>query len=135
MAESREDMVRRLYADWNAGERQVYPDLTHPDIELHTRFAMLGGEPYRGYEGIRQWMRDIDEQFGQWRLEITEIREQGDRMLVLGSIHIRGRESGVELDQPIGWIWDFRDDKFVRLETQLSHDEAIEAAGRGFAEP
>jgi ketosteroid isomerase-like protein len=136
MAESRVELVRRLWDEWNRGDREsgLDPEITHPDIELHTRFSSLQGEPYRGYEGLRQWMHDIDEQFDEWQVVAGEIREHGNRVLVLGQIHLRGRESGVELDQPFGWIVDFRDDRFVRLETHLTHEEAIAAAGAEFAE-
>jgi hypothetical protein len=135
VAESRQERIRRIWREWNEGDRDAAldPELTHPDVELHTQLSRVEGKPYRGYDGVRQWMRDIDEQFAEWRLEIDEIRERGDRILVLGSIHARGRESGLEIDQPLGWILDYRDDRTIRMETKQGHAAAIKAAGPGFA--
>jgi ketosteroid isomerase-like protein len=51
------------------------------------------------------------------------------RVLVLGDLHMRGRESGVELDQPLGWLLTFRDGKLLRYEVFADQGEARRAAG------
>jgi hypothetical protein len=34
-----------------------------PQIEIHTPLSSTKGTPYRGHDGVRQWVKDIDEQF------------------------------------------------------------------------
>ena len=126
---AREEFVRRLNERWNSGDREIRPEDVDPQCEIH---SAMSGSVYRGYDGLRRWMREIDEQFAAWRTQLDEFAEatQG-RLLVLGSIHFRGRGSGIELDVPVGWLYEFRDGKVLRLTTFATHDEARRAAGLG----
>ena len=46
----------------------------------------------------------MDEAFDVWEIHPEVFREQGDAVLVLGHMHLRGRGSGVEFDQETGWV-------------------------------
>ena len=50
-------------------------------------------------------------------------------MVVLGRLVARGRTSGVDLDVPIGHLWELRDGEIVRMRTFSDPDEALRAAG------
>ena len=70
-----------------------------PEVEWHPAMArLLGGDAtvYRGHGGVRQWFRDMDETFAQINFEFSEIRDLGDRVLAIGRMRARGRESGAE---------------------------------------
>ena len=126
MSHENVDMVRRNFDRWNRGDREIRADEVDPGLELHSR--MLG--VVSGVAGLEAWFLEIDQQFDEWRLQIAKEREVGrDRLLVLGEIHLRGRESRVEFDQPMAWLFDFRDGRVVRLEMFAHHDEALEAVG------
>lgn len=58
-----------------------------------------------------------------------EFRDLGDRVLVLGRMEGRGRGSGVPVDAPLGFIYDFRGIKVSRARVYLNHGEALRAAG------
>ncbi len=76
-------------------------------------------------------MAEIDEQFEEWYSSPESWTElDGGRVLVLGELHMRGRESGVELDQPLGWLLTFRDRRLLRMEVLAGHEEARRAAAR-----
>jgi ketosteroid isomerase-like protein len=123
------EAVRRAFARWNRGDREVLGDEVDPELELHS--LMLGGV-VRGAEGLQTWFAEIDQQFEEWRLEIAEVREADrDRLLVLGEIHLRGRESRIEFDQPMAWLMDFRDGRLLRMQMFVHRSEALEAAGLG----
>ena len=127
MSRENVERVRRAFDRWNSGDRGIRPDEVDPDLELHSR--MLGGV-VRGRDGLQSWFEEIDQQFEEWRLHIAEIREaHPDRLLVLGEIHLRGRESKMEFDQPMAWLMDFRDGKLVRMKMFVDRAEALEAAG------
>jgi ketosteroid isomerase-like protein len=49
--------------------------------------------------------------------------------VVLGHMHLRGRGSGVELDQQTGWVVDLRNGKMTRFQAFFSHEEALAAGG------
>ena len=92
---------------------------------------LLGGEAalYRGHEGARQGIRELEEAFSELRAEPMEFRDLGERVLTIGHLHGRGRESGIETESPIAWLADFEDGKVVRIREYLDPGEALEAAG------
>jgi SnoaL-like domain len=126
-----EAQIRETWELWNAGIRD--PDamgqgLTD-DFELS---SALTGRTFFGRHGLIDWMAEIDENFDAWNLRIDEIRPAGeDRFLVLGGVHLHGRGSGVEFDQPIGWVVEFEKGLTRRLFNFASHEEAIEAVEAG----
>jgi ketosteroid isomerase-like protein len=127
VSDDHEQVVRALFERWNAGDRELPPEEIHPDAVV---YSAMTGHTFHGTDGIRDWMAEIDDQFEDWQLRIDEIRAvSADRMLALGTVHFRGRASGVEFDQPMGWVYDFEGDRVIGLRNIVGHDAAIEAAG------
>ena len=84
----------------------------------------------RGHEGFRHWYRDSFESFETLDNEWTEFRALGDdRVLALGQVRARGRESGVEIDSAIGFVFTVRGGKAVKAQGFLSRERALAAAG------
>ena len=111
------------------GSIRVMP-YVDPEGELHS--AIVGGAEgnvYRGHEGFRRWVADSFESFQEVRNEWSEFRDLGDRVLAFGHVKARGRESGMELDSPMGWVFTVRRGKVVKAEGFLSRDDALKAAG------
>jgi ketosteroid isomerase-like protein len=123
------EAVKGLIERWNAGDRDVPADLD-PAVELESPFSEVSGEPYRGYDGIREWARAIDEQFSEWRIRIDEMREVERKVLQIGAAHLRGRTSGVELDQPFALVAEFgTDHRITRVRIYTDIDAARRAMG------
>jgi len=124
------EIVRRGFEAYS--RRDVDGFLSYLDAAFELHSAIIGGaegKVYRGHNGVREWLADSDESFDDLRIESTEFRDLGDRVLVLGRIRARGRESGLELDSPTGWVCTVRDGKLVTAEGFLSRAEALEAVG------
>ena len=101
-----------------------------PEIELHS--AIIGGaegNTYRGHDGFREWMAESDATFAELQMEPEEWRDLGDEVLMIGRLHARGRESGVEIDSAIAWLLTLRDGRIVQARGYLDPKEALEAAG------
>jgi ketosteroid isomerase-like protein len=49
---------------------------------------------------------------------------------VQGSIHGRGRQSGVDLDQPASWLVEVRTGRLLRLRNYIGREAAAEAIER-----
>jgi ketosteroid isomerase-like protein len=126
--ESREELIRREFDRWNAGERrEINPQLLHHDVVVHSQMT---NATYHGHEGVRRWMAEIDDQFEDWHSSIDEFRDAPEeRLLVLGVIHLRGRASGVEFDQPMAWLFTFAGGQVIELRTIPDHAQALKAAG------
>jgi|SRR3954454_19643657 len=127
---SNADLVREGFERWNARDHESLLAQIDPDIEIVVASAQIsGGGPFRGHEGYRQWIRTMEESFDVWQISPTSFSEDGDRVLVLGHMRVRGRVSGVELVQETGWVVDVRDGKMTRFQAYLSHEEARVAGG------
>ncbi len=122
--------VREAMERWNGGDRTPPLDLIDPEVEIHTAIGdAFQGEAFRGHEGARQWLAGLDENFETWEIVIDEYRERDDIVLALGGVRARGRGSGIELEQAIGWVYEFRDGKMIRLQTYYDREQAIAASG------
>jgi ketosteroid isomerase-like protein len=67
--------------------------------------------------------------FEELRIELTEYRDLGDHVIAFGHFHARGRESGLELDSPTGWVFTVRRGKVLNAEGFLNRAAALQAAG------
>jgi ketosteroid isomerase-like protein len=127
MSEENVEIVRRIFRRWNAGEREVETEVMHPDLVV---ISSMTNAEYRGYEGLRRWIAEIDDQFEVWSLSIDKFLDApGDRLLALGMVHIQGRTSEVVLDQPMAWLLSFSGGRAIELQTIPDHSAALKAAG------
>ena len=129
MSQHNVDLVRDLFAQWSAGNYEFIIESAQPDVEIFSRFATLGGEPYRGPDGVRRWVAEIEQTFDQFEVRTSHFRDLGDSVLALGAIDLEGRASGVKMQQPMGWLFELRDGKLTRMFFYSSHEEAFKAAG------
>jgi ketosteroid isomerase-like protein len=129
MSQENLELVHDLFELWTGRNYEKFMEYAHPDVELFSRFASLGGEPYRGPEGVRTWVAEIEQSFGRFQVRADDFRDLGDRVLVLGAINLEGRTSGIEIEQPMGWLLELRDGKLARVLFYSSHAETLEAAG------
>ena len=102
------------------------------EVEWHPALlVMLGGEAtvYRGHEGVRALLREVDETLADIQVEFSDIRDRGEQVVAIGSIRTRGKKSGATTESALGYVADFRNGKVVRIRTYLDPREALEAAG------
>lgn len=98
------DITRPLYASWNSGDRLDPAEYGDPAVELESPFSSVVGVPYSGYAEMEQWMRDVDEQFAEWRVHVDDMRAVADSVISIGSVHGRGRASeSSSIGQWPGW--------------------------------
>jgi ketosteroid isomerase-like protein len=119
-----------------AATRRPKPDfaavnaLYHPDHELVGWVAGPDqGQTFRGAEGFRDWLTANEEAFEfESRLEQARALDQ-ERVLLVMTLSIRGRQSGVAYEQRTGSVVTVREGKVVRTENYPSPEEAIQAVG------
>jgi ketosteroid isomerase-like protein len=135
---SQEDvtLVREGYARWQAGDYHLLLDfllaIAAPDIEIYSRFGGFSGTPYRGHDGVRAWLAEIQENFDRFEPWVDEARDAGDDQVVAtGGISFRARESGIDMAERMGWIYEFRNGRVRRMMFYGSPGEALEAAELG----
>ena len=124
------EIVKRAIDAYNRGDIDAYADLTTADFELFPALERtVEAVSYRGREGIETHLGNIRDTWEELHVLADEIRDLGDRVLVLGRVEGRGRGSGVQVDEPAGFVIDVRGVKLSRVRAYLDHGEALRAAG------
>jgi ketosteroid isomerase-like protein len=130
MAQETVELGRELMRTLNARDPDRLIASSDPEVEWHSFFATLGESGvYRGHEGTRRYMRDLSDAWEVVRADIDDALAVGDVAVLVGRIHYRGRESGVDDDSPAGWVLKFRNGKLVRFRAFREPERALEALG------
>ena len=53
----------------------------------------------------------------------------GDDVLALGGINLRARGIGLDMKEPMGWVFELRDGRVARMRFYAQPSEALEAVG------
>lgn len=124
-------MVRRVLDAFAKRDVQAALELADPRVELVfpiTADVTRGGKPYRGFEGVFAYFRDIARVWDELEVVPREFHEAGEDVLVFGRLRAR-RVGGLLADMPAQWLFQIRDDKVVYVHSYPTREEALEAAG------
>jgi ketosteroid isomerase-like protein len=132
MSSQNVETVRRSFEGWNRGDVDAWLEGAHPEIEWSSAVVrrVEGADTvYRGSDGMRRYW---DEWHAVWdiTIEVTETHDLGESVLAFARLHTRGRGSGIGVDQPVGYVFEFDDGLARRVRAYLDPEQAIEAAGR-----
>jgi ketosteroid isomerase-like protein len=90
-----------------------------------------GRQEYRGREGFAEYWRDFQSSFSEVEYHPLEFGTVGEETVwVSARAVLRGTESGVQLEQRIGWVFRFEGAKIAFGETFWTPEEAQAAAER-----
>jgi ketosteroid isomerase-like protein len=129
VSEESVDVVRRAFIAWQAGAMGELEALLADDVVWKpTPLSGTGDQIFRGRAGVTEWVSAVLSRGGEVRNEIDELRDLGDRVLVLGSVFERVGDE-VRVDAELAWLFQIRDERIVRGEGFLSRDDALRAAG------
>ena len=138
MSQENVELVRRMYDAWLRRGRAVFDDPAatgryHPAFELHPDpdADWVGvNETYRGPEGLTKYMATVYDAFDDYRPEVEDLLDAGDKVVTLAIEHGRGKDSGAEVQAArTAHVWTIRDGKAVRLDLYLDREEALKAVG------
>jgi ketosteroid isomerase-like protein len=91
---------------------------------------LAGAEMVSGKEAAVAWLADWFSRFErEYRMEVEEARDLGDRVLVVTHHRATGRASGVPVSTRAAQVMTLRGGKIVRQDFFASREEALEAAG------
>ena len=125
------EVVKAAFAAFAARDLQAVLALSRPDIELTAVTGAHAGrtDPYRGYDGMRQYLRDVAAVWEELHLTPREFREEGDLILVTGKVSARSRSRTVT--GSTGWIWRVRNGKVTFVRVYASAADATAALESG----
>jgi ketosteroid isomerase-like protein len=128
MSETNVEIVRRIYEAWESGS-PADSGLLDPEIEWVNPSAAIEPGTRKGVESFGAAAESVADSFEGARVDFEEFIDAGDRVVVIGTLHGRGRGSGAEVERRQGYVWTIRDGKAVRFEWYNSAEEALSAAG------
>jgi ketosteroid isomerase-like protein len=133
MSQENGEAFKRAIEAYN--RRDVEALLHELDTEIEWRPVLpvvLGGDAtvYRGHDGVRQLLRDLDEVLAERQLDFSDIRDVGDHVVATGSLRIRGKSSGALSESPFGCVAELKNGKAIRIQTYLDPSEALEHLDR-----
>ena len=130
MSEENVELARRVMDALSRRDLSRVIALADPAIEWHSFFAELGDEGvYRGHDGMRQYMRDLNDAWEVVRADVDDTVGVGDVAVLIGHIHYRGRHSGIETETPAGWMLKFRHGRVVCIRAFREPEQALEGLG------
>jgi ketosteroid isomerase-like protein len=124
------EIVRRVFAAFEHRDAEGLRDLCAPDVifESVTRRLVADGEPYRGHEGLHEYLRDIASVWQELR-PVPDRYEEGEGGVVVATGRIYAWGAGRVIDAPAGWLWRLADGKVVYGRVFETATGALEAAG------
>ncbi len=137
MSHENVDFASDLFAGVEALEKDALlaalPDLIEqtcdPEIEWVEDPKRADGRVYRGHRGVRDSWEQWLENFEEHGFEIERISDHGDRVLVVGVEHGRGRASDASVRSRLYMVLTFRAGKILRYQEFSDEQQALEAAG------
>ncbi len=99
-----------------------------PEIQFAHRLAAFQGD-FVGLDAVSGFLADFAEHFESMRIDCPDIRDLGDRVLGLGTVHATGKGSGVETELPFTVVARFRDGLITHFTDFGDRDQALQAAG------
>jgi len=128
MSESDLRAIENAYQALNAGNAQAALDALDPDAEWHESADIPETGVYHGRDAIGAWLREFLESWDEFRQEVVEMFDAGDRVVVFLRLVAKGKLSGATVDARYAHVWTMRNGKGIRVDGYVNRDEALEAA-------
>jgi ketosteroid isomerase-like protein len=112
----------------NTGEADLSlfdPEVVYEDANLPDH----SGETYHGHEGLIRATERWTESFEEMTVDLKRIVGTGDCLVSIHQWRAKARHTGIEFDQPLAYVWRFRDRKIIYFRSFRDPEEALEAAG------
>jgi ketosteroid isomerase-like protein len=129
VSEENVELVRRVVAAWSDGGVEAILPFLPEDVVWYPFPEWIEDTEYHGHDGVRRVTSVWTDNFDEYAIGVNEIRDLGDRILMLGEQSGRLKGSGAPIRQEMGWVVsDFRDGMAGVARFFLSWREAIDSA-------
>lgn len=127
--EDREELFRRGMEAFMSGDMERALAFYSPEVESSASDWMNVGI-FKGHEGFLKMAELWYEAWEEWTYDVTEVRAVGERHVVARvRVGGRGRGSGIELDQEVGYVVEIDDNGLASyLEITQDEERALEVA-------
>ena len=128
MSQETVEIVREAHERFTKTGQPVW-EMIDADTEVFDHDIPDAKNPYRGVQGVTNWLSDFAEAWDSYTLELERLIDGGNRVVSLFRIRAVGAGSGVAVERGDGMVWTIRDGKLARLDYFNDQAEALEGAG------
>jgi ketosteroid isomerase-like protein len=131
MSQENVEIVRRSLDGWNRGDVEAWLQSAHPEIEWSSEIVRRVEGSETVYRGPAEMRRYWDEWHSVWEvmIDVSEIRDLGDTVVALASIRARGEASGIDLERPVAYVFEFDGGLARKVRAYLDPHQALEGVG------
>ena len=130
MSQQRVDRLLDAYEALNRGDLEAATAGLPPEFEFIPPPMLPEGDAYQGAQGLRQMWASWRATFADFRVEIEETIDAGDKVIVMAALSGTGNDSGLEVKTPsFAWVWSFEGETPIRMEAMPNRATAMEALG------
>lgn len=130
MSQENVELVRRAWEAFSHGGLEAMFEYATPDCVFYPDPSWMEEREYRGRDAFMAFNETQTDAFGDFKVEVHDIRAVGERVLALTDFVGRASGSGVPIRQQVGHVFsDFRDGMIGEDRTFLSWDAALKAVG------
>ena len=117
-----------MYAAYKAGDLESAQAFFHPEVfvDVGTRADRSSG---RGRAFLLETIASWVAAFEDWREDIEEVRDVDGRVYVAAMQHGRGKETGIEVTQRYGIVYDLAEGLIVEMRMFPRPEDAAEEVG------
>jgi ketosteroid isomerase-like protein len=121
------DVIVASYEALNDGDIDSAMDALAEDAEWHESEVLPDTGVYRGREAIRSFLTDFLASWERFDQTVEELRQKGDRVLVLIHLEATGRGSAADVDARYAHLWTVSGGRGIRVDAFYDRDEALAA--------
>ena len=127
------ELIDRLREALTAFERtgETPTGFLAPDFELHQASSIVDtAGVFRGPGALREPLDELLGSFDEVTYEPQRFLEApGGEIVMIVHARARGRASGMQVENDIGWVWTVRDGRATRMVVYEEPDDALAAVG------
>ena len=128
MSRENVEVVRRVYEAFGRGDAEAALSYFDPEVVMDASHRVDGriGHGHQELTAIlTEWLGTWDE----WREEVEETRDLGDRVLVISTQRGIGKGSGIEWENRFAMLYEVQSGKITRWTIYDDLREALQAVG------
>jgi len=118
------EVVREMLEDYLRGDYEAALPAFADDVVVVTSL-----ERYHGQAGVVEEAQRWEGMWNDYRFEVEDLVDAGDKIILLYHQSGRSKTSGVELVERAGWVYSLREGKIARVEMFQDRELAFRAAG------
>ncbi len=129
MSQENVEVVKQVLAAFSRYDFDGALEHFHPDAVLEMADEDPLAERYVGRERIKNFWTSLFRFWEGWRVEPERFESAGDRVVVVYRVFLRGRESGVQLEQRLAQLAELHEGKVTQTKLYRDVGKALEAVG------